>query len=117
MTSQMRAVLERMTIFPFEVDGETLTDIPETAKTVVFRKRGNAPEEKELKVTFKPYFVTGFDRFDFHEKFNKGIYPPTTVMYGYIIKETEKMYYVALHTEMNDKTWDGWVPKKSCVVQ
>lgn len=89
----------------------------EDKDSFIFSRKDNAINKREVKVKFEKYFVTGYKGFDFHEKFNKGIYPTDVVMIGTIEKETEKMYYFKLHDETNNRNWEGYCPKKCCKVE
>jgi len=86
----------------------------EQVKDIIFYKKLNN-SVKKYKVIFEDYIVRPFEGFDFHDKFNHGNTPPSGVMYGIIIKETEKMYYFNLSTDSLE-SWSGWCPKKSCKV-
>ncbi len=88
----------------------------ESGNEIVFLKDANEGTDDKVKVVFESYFITGFPGFDFHDKFNNGIAPFEKVMYGKILKETDKMYYFDLHSISGDKKWVGWSPKKSCTV-
>lgn len=83
---------------------------------ILFVHDGQNSPQSTKKVVFEDYFITGFPGFNFHDKYNNGVAPPSRVMYGDIIKETEKMYQVRVHTSSSDKSWTGWVPKKSCTI-
>ena len=96
-------------------DGVSFTDTPDGVSCFKFSTLQT--EKQRVRVTFATYFVTGFPGFDFHDKFNHGVAPPATTMYGEITKETEKMYYFKLKSETGDSTWEGYCPKKSCTVQ
>ena len=82
----------------------------------VFHSKKETDSKDHKKIVFEDYFITGFPGFDFHDKYNNGVAPFAKVMYGEILKETEKMYYVSVHSDSSDKRWVGWVPKKSCTV-
>ena len=95
------------------IEGNGIDDF----KEIIFNKKSFISNKKEVRVTFEKYFVTGYNGFDFHEKFNKGVYPTDIVMVGSIEKETEKMYYFKLHDEMNERQWEGYCPKKCCTIE
>lgn len=117
MSRITKAQIERLTQkYRFNVDGNDCAYLPSDFDTVTFISNG-AQVCNEIKVVFEDYFITGFPGFDFHEKFNNGVYPFDKVMYGKIVKETEKMYFFELHTETSDKKWCGWCPKKSCTIK
>ena len=101
--------------YPFETDGVE-GEVSDDFSQIVFKK-GDKEVSNDIKVIFESYFVTGFPGFDFHDKWNNGVAPFDKVMYGKILKETEKMYYLELHTETNEKQWTGWCPKKSCTIK
>lgn len=84
--------------------------------SVVFFSGEAKKEDIEVKIVFEDYFVTGFPGFDFHEKYNNGVYPYSKVMYGKVLKETEKMFYLRAHQEISERVWEGWCPKKSCTI-
>lgn len=81
---------------------------------IVFKQNTSTP--KEVKVVFSDYIIHPYDGFDLHEKWNNNIAPPFATMYGSIVQETNGMYRFNLHDENYEKTWQGWCPKKSCVV-
>ena len=83
---------------------------------ITFHASTTDVKKEQKKIVFADYFVKPFDGFDFHDKFNNGTPPYAITMYGEILKETEKMYYVSVHSESSDKLWVGWVPKKSCTI-
>ena len=85
--------------------------------SVTFSKDNNATDEEEYKVIFEDYFITGFDGFDFHKKWNNDIPPFEKIMFGKIEKETEKMYYLNVYNTSHTKQWTGWCPKKSCKIE
>ena len=68
---------------------------------------------KGLDIGADDYIVKPYEGFDFHDKFNGGLPPYQKVMYGKIIKETDKMYQLVARTADGFKIWAGWVPKKS----
>lgn len=101
----------------FQVDGKPSKDFPESFSEIVFFKSGkNLEDVSEKTFSFESYIVKPYAGFDFHDKFNKGIAPPEQVMNGFIVKETEKMYYLKLHSNLTNKIWEGWCPKKSVKV-
>lgn len=109
--------LQKLTTkYHFNVDGKSEDGLPESFSDIVFINNGSVKREETTRVTFETYFITGFPGFDFHDKWNNGIAPFDKVMYGKILKETEKMYYFELHAETGDKNWVGWCPKKSCTI-
>lgn len=83
--------------------------------SVVFFKNGDNMDA--IKVIFEDYILSPPPQFDLHERWNHGIAPYAKVMFGRVIAETNGMYHFVLHTEYNDKVWDGWCPKKSCAVE
>ena len=108
MSKILQAQIERLSSkYPCTTNGNTIT----------VHRYSDMPVIKEIKVIFEDYFITGFPGFDFHEKFNNNIPPFDKVMYGKIIKETDRMYYFDLHTETSDKQWMGWCPNKSCTIK
>ena len=101
----------------FQVDGKPSKDFPESFSEIVFFKSGkNLEDVSEKTFSFESYIVKPYAGFDFHDKFNKGIAPPEQVMNGFIVKETEKMYYLKLHSNLTNRIWEGWCPKKSVKV-
>lgn len=107
--------LEMLKTLEFQVDGKPSKDFPESFSEIVFLKNGKQlTNQLENTFKFENYIVKPFQGFDFHDKFNKGIAPPEIVMSGYIDRETEKMYYLKLHSL--DKIWEGWCPKKSVTI-
>lgn len=97
----------------FDVDGVNADSIPDTFDTITFHKNNN---EAICKVTFSEYIVHPFEGFDLHDKWNNGIAPIQSTMYGDVIEETEKMYHLKVYDEQFENVWLGWCPKKSCVV-
>lgn len=112
--------LEKLKTCRFNVDGKAEKDFPESFSEVVFfKKDGNSPDAQtnEIKVVFENYIINPFPGFDLHEKWNNGVAPYDKVMYGKLLKETKGMYYFELHSEVSDKIWRGWCPKKSCTIK
>jgi hypothetical protein len=106
--------LNMLKTLEFQVDGESLKDFPESFSEVTFFKSDkNLSDCSEKIFKFEDYIIKPYNGFDYHDKFNKGVPPPEKVMQGCIVKETEKMYYLRLHSTFNNKTWEGWCPKKS----
>ena len=89
-------------------------EIPDYFKEVVFPR--NEQKTFTVKVIFADYFVRPFPGFDFHEKWNNGIPPHDTTMYGNILKETNGMWYMEVHSLSNSSIWVGWCPKKCCTI-
>ena len=108
--------LNKLKAYPHIVDGVYTNDIPEKFESIIFKKNDIQLNNTSIQVIFEDYILKPFDGFDLHEKFNNGIVPYEKIMYGNIIKETEKMYYFNLHTADSSKTWIGWIPKKSCKI-
>lgn len=108
--------LEMLTSLEYEVDGKKVEGIPDRFEEIVFKSNNkNIQVTREKQVIFEKYIVEPFDGFDFHKKFNKNKIPPAIIMFGFILKETNKMYYFKLRTDDN-QYWEGWCPKKSCKV-
>lgn len=119
MNNTIKEQLNMLKTLEFQVDGKPSKEFPEFFNEVVFMKNTTGKEvldTSEKQFVFKDYIVHPFAGFDFHDKFNKGIAPPDLVMYGCILKETEKMYYIKAHTVENSKYWEGFIPKKSVTV-
>lgn len=112
MNKTIKQQLEMLKTLEFQVDGQSLKDFPESFSEVVFFK-DKAQEKDGETFVFEDYFIKPFKGFDFHDKFNHGIAPPEKTMYGNIIKETEKMYYIKVESLFSTKEWTGWTPKKS----
>lgn len=109
--------LDMLKTLEFQVDGKPSKDFPESFSEIVFSKSGkNLIDVTEKTFSFEKYIVQPYEGFDFHDKFNKGVAPPEQVMQGYVVKETEKMYYLKLHSSLSNKIWEGWCPKKSVKV-
>lgn len=98
-----------------QVDGVTSKDIPESFSEIVFFKNDKFISDANLEkvFVFEDYFIKPFKGFDFHEKFNNNTPPPEQAMQGFVLRETEKMFYISVHTFDGKKFWMGWVPKKS----
>ena len=88
--------------------------MPDYFKEVVFPR--NEQKTFTVKVVFVDYFIAPFKGFDFHEKWNNGVPPYSMIMYGNILKETNGMYYMELHSASNTDVWRGWCPKKCCTI-
>lgn len=118
MNDIVKAQLEKLSDIPHTVDGVSRSDIPDKFDEIVFSKEtfDNGNKDDTVRVEFENYIIFPFEGFDFHDKFNRGIPPYAKVMYGKILRETEKMYYFDLCSETSDKHWVGWCPKKSCKV-
>ena len=67
----------------------------------------------DTKFEFVDWFIHPSPSFDFHKHWNGGNPPPSKVMFGKILKETEKMLLVDLYDSMSNN-WTGWIIKK-CV--
>ena len=89
-------------------------EVPDHFQDVVIPKSITSPIT--VKVVFADYYIKPFEGFDFHEKWNNGVPPFSKTMYGNIIKETEGMWYMEVHSATSTNTWRGWCPKKSCTV-
>lgn len=113
MNKTILTQLNMLKTLEFQVDGKSSKEIPESFSNIVFLKNGNKKLISEITVVFKDYIVKPYQGFDFHDKFNKGVPPPEKIMFGCILKETEKMYFLKLRTKDNSKTWSGWCPRKS----
>lgn len=84
---------------------------------IIFKRKNVVTPHREKTVVFENYIINPFPGFDLHEKWNNGIAPPSKIMYGDILKETTGMYYLSLHTETDNQSWQGWCPKKSCHIK
>ena len=84
--------------------------------SIIFHKQGDTAKDFEIKVVFFDYIINPFNGFDFHKRFNKDNPPPIATMFGKIEKESEKMYFLDVHSEDMSKHWRGWCPKKSCTI-
>lgn len=82
-------------------------------QSMVVKKRDIDPI---VKVVFADYVIRPFKGFDLHDKWNNGVAPPSQNMYGRIAQETSGMYRFELYDENCEKEWNGWCPKKSCVI-
>lgn len=109
--------LIKLKSFNHTVDGKLEEGFPESFSEIVFFKKQSVSQIKELCVVFEDYIVQPFEGFDFHDKFNNGVPPYDKIMYGTIERETEKMYYLKVHSITSDKIWTGWCPKKSCKIR
>lgn len=99
----------------FEVDGDSEKGFDEPFSEVIFYKKNR--DDKLIKVIFEDYIINPFPGFDLHDKWNNGIKPYAKVMYGKIKNETKGMYQLEVHSDVSDKIWTGWCPKKSCTVE
>lgn len=97
------------------VDGVEQSGFPEEFNNVIFYKNTSSNGDK-VRVTFMDYIIKPFEGFDFHEKWNNNIPPPSKVMFGEIVEERERMYKFKLHPPTSPAIWEGWCPKKSCTV-
>ena len=105
--------LQKLWTAHFKTVGDV--DITLPFDEVVFCKKESV--SKLTKIVFENYIVNPFNGFDFHDKWNDGIPPPCTTMYGEIDNETKGMYHFVGKSESGDLEWEGWVPKKSCTVK
>ena len=112
MDKVLKEQLDMLKTLDFQVDGKSSKDFPKSFSSVLFLKRNNAVPKGELSFTFKDYVLTNFMD-DFNKKFNKNKKIPEKNMFGVIIKDTEKMYYIKVRNKANTKVFEGWVPKKS----
>ena len=99
----------------FQVDGKPSKDFPESFSEITFMRSNKTLDDKSLEkvFVFEDYIIKPYQGFDFHDKFNNGIAPPEKTMQGFILRETEKMWYLSVHTFDNMKFWMGYCPKKS----
>lgn len=114
MNNIIKQQLNMLKSLDFEVDGESVSDFPDSFSEVVFKRNidSNLNDNRELTIQFMEYVLDSFMD-DFHKKFNNGDKPSELVMYGTIIRETDKMNYIMVHNKDNTKTFKGWIPKKS----
>ena len=108
--------LKLLTTVPFKVDGEKRDVLPESFKEIVFEQDISSVHKDNIIVIFEDYIIKPFKGFDLHQKWNNNIPPYDKKMYGNIIKETEKMYQLDVHSETSNHKWIGWCPKKSCKI-
>lgn len=107
--------LSKLSEIKHSVDGVERDDFPDDFKNIVFHQNTSSAGDK-VKVVFMDYIIKPFDGFDFHEKWNDNVPPPSKVMYGEIVENREKMYKFRLHPPTSSTIWEGWCPKKSCTV-
>ena len=85
---------------------------------IIICKKNNSYNQVLFKITFQDYFIDKkYKEFTFHEKFNNGVIPYAKVMIGDILKQTDKMIYFRGHADNSQKIYEGWVPKKSCMIE
>lgn len=121
MNNILKSQLESLKNIPHSIDGKITEEMPLDFKEIIWSRTStkDIPQQNPLTMEhtfiFEKYIVKPFVGFDFHDKFNRGVPPPNMVMKGYIIKETDKMYYIDVIGEGNTH-WAGWIPKKSVKV-
>lgn len=108
--------LSKLSGLKHSIDGVDREGFPEDFKNIVFYKNSSSNGDK-VKVIFMDYIIKPFEGFDFHEKWNNNVPPPSKEMYGEIVEEREKMYKFRLHPSTSSTIWEGWCPKKSCIVR
>lgn len=115
MTSKVRnyQLNTLMSMLPYSLERNDEGEVT----SITFHPSEAVNNQHSIKVTFVDYFITGFDGFDFHDKWNNGIAPFEKVMCGTIEKETAKMYYFKLNNLSYTKQWEGWCPKKCCTIE
>lgn len=116
MNNTLKSQIELLSkTLEMQVDGVPSKVLPESFSEIVFFKTDKTIDDTTIEKVFifEDYFVHPYETFDFHTKFNSGNPPPERVMQGVILRETEKMVYISVHTFDNQKTWVGWCPKKS----
>lgn len=115
MNKTIKEQLGMLKAIPFKVDGQEVLDIPQDFTEITFMHSTKEVPNPDIEKTFifDDYIVKPYEGFDFHDKFNGGLPPYQKVMYGKIIKETDKMYQLVARTADGFKIWAGWVPKKS----
>ena len=111
--------LQMLKNLEFQVDGKPSKEFPDSFSKVLFKHTGNEElkDSSDKIIVFADYMVNPYEGFDFHKKFNSNNPPPEVVMYGVVLRETEKMYYLKLRTKDGQKSWLGWSPKKSVRIQ
>ena len=118
MNNILKSQLETLKVIPHSVDNIITEEMPLDFKEIVWNKTSvnNIPKQNPLTIEhtfiFENYIVKPFKGFDFHDKFNRGVPPPSLIMKGFIIKESEKMYYIDVISDSKNH-WSGWIPKKS----
>lgn len=116
MNDIIKEQLNRLNNYNFYINNKQVTIIPDDCNSLIIKKQGNISVDS-IKIIFENYFIDKkFKDFTFHDKFNKGIIPYDKVMYGKILKESEKMVYFKGHSDSNDAIWEGWIPRKSCTI-
>ena len=113
--SVLKKQLQMLSNYKALVDSDQNKCILDAEDSIIFYKQEKS--NNNIKIIFENYFIYPFEGFDFHDKYNKGIPPYSKEMVGKILKETEKMYYFKGHSLTDPKIWEGWVPKKSCIVK
>lgn len=115
MNDILKVQLQKCSNLEFKVDGKVSTAIPEDFEEIVFMKQMSKDEKPVLdtKFEFVDWFIHPSPSFDFHKQWNGNNPPPSKVMFGKILKETEKMLLVDLYDSMSNN-WTGWIIKK-CV--
>lgn len=98
---------------PHKIEGgETLAD---DFDSVTFFRTGD--NHDDIHVVFEDYILNPPPQFDLHQRWNNGVAPPAKSMYGRVVSETNGMYHFVVHTDYSSDVWDGWCPKKSCIVE
>lgn len=116
MNEIIKEQLNRLINYNFYIDDKQVAIIPDDFNSLIIKKQGNTSTDS-IKVIFENYFIDKkFKDFTFHDKFNKGIIPYAKVLYGEILKESEKMIYFKGHSDSSSEIWEGWIPRKSCTI-
>jgi hypothetical protein len=114
MDDIVRNQLDMVSNMKFTVDNDSEKGLNEPFSEVVFNKVSVSKDS--IKVIFEDYFINPYPGFDFHERFHNKTPPYAQIMYGKIEKETDKMYYFKVHSDVSSRIWEGYCPKKSCKV-
>lgn len=116
MNNIIKEQLNRLNNYNFYINNKQVTIIPDDFDSLIIKRQGDISADS-IKIIFENYFIDKkFKDFTFHDKFNKGIIPYAKILYGEILKESEKMIYFKGHSDSSSEIWEGWIPRKSCII-
>lgn len=70
----------------------------------------------EYDIEVEDYILHPYPGFTLHDNWNKGIIPTDKQMHVLVTKDMGKMICVQAIGLNDNKTWGGWLPKKSCKI-
>ena len=70
----------------------------------------------ECNIEVEDYIIHPYPGFTLHDNWNCGIIPTDKYMHITVVKEMAKMICIQAIGLNDNKSWGGWLPKKSCKI-